>query len=57
MSDQVTVVIMSQRHSWYYISTCASNFYFLKSINGFLSFTSFIITFSMDQHYKTAGVN
>lgn len=39
------------------LSTCASDFYFLKSINGFLSFTSFIITFSMDQHYKTAGIN
>lgn len=39
------------------LSTCASDFYFLKSINGFLSFTSFIITFSMDQHYKTAEVN
>lgn len=39
------------------LSTCASDFYFLKSINGFLSFTSFIITFSLDQHYKTAGVN
>lgn len=40
-----------------HVSTCASDFYFLKSINGFLSFTSFIITFSMEQHYKTAGVN
>lgn len=39
------------------LSTCAYDFYFLKSINGFLSFTSFIIIFSMDQHYKTAGVN